>query len=779
MTNYHKRSNLAAAYCSIAALLFLLVNAAPVRAQSTEEVLRPWNCLMSSGAAGSIFKPVPPAGCVVPAVAWSGIAPARAINPPGTPSALTATVTGQTVVLTWARPASGGTAASYIVQAGTASGLANLASADTESALTTLTATDVPNGTYFFRVLARSASGTTSATSNEILVSVGASVRANSFGTAAVCTVPPASTGLTAIQNGNIAVTFVWVAGEGACQAFALPTGYVLEYGFAPGQTAGTLTLPAQPTNVTVSLIGVGSGVYYIRVKGVNASGAAPASNEVTLIVGGGVCNSAPAAPASLSGTVGGGTVVLAWNEVSPAQNTPTGYKVIAGVAPGGNVAQFGVTGTVFRINGVPAGTYYFRADGVNACGTSADSNEIALTVGGPSVPVVVTGVHPFAGSPNDGANFSTLTPSIDGNFIGTTVSGGPLNPKCVANLDGCGTLFKMTPAGAMTILYAFGSGAASSPVYPYSRPYVAADGSIFGTTTGQENGTGAAVIYKRTPDGTMTFLAELGGPSYSALTPGGDGFLYGTTTVNGPGPCSWRSTSCLPTAGLGTIFKISPSGGVVTYLHTFTGPDGSQPYGGLLSTPDGTLIGTTSAGGTANLGTIYRISSAGAFTILHSFTGGADGANPAYSALIRASDGTFWGTTQFGGGAANAGTVYTMTAAGAVTVVHAFTGIILHTGDAPPTTAMDGLQPGAGLLQASDGNLYGAAGGGGSFGGGTTFVVTPAGVYTQLYAFAGSAEGGSPTTTLIVGPDGNLWGTTQYGGTFNRGVVFKMTLPR
>jgi uncharacterized repeat protein (TIGR03803 family) len=91
----------------------------------------------------------------------------------------------------------------------------------------------------------------------------------------------------------------------------------------------------------------------------------------------------------------------------------------------------------------------------------------------------------------------------------------------------------------------------------------------------------------------------------------------------------------------------------------------------------------------------------------------------------------------------------------------------------------MDGLQPGAGLVEASDGNLYGVAGGGGGFAGGTAFVVTKAGVYTQLYAFAGVSEGGSPTATLIVGPDGNLWGTAQYGGTFNRGVVFKMTLPR
>src|SRR5260221_11093177 len=114
-----------------------------------------------------------------------------------------------------------------------------------------------------------------------------------------------------------------------------------------------------------------------------------------------------------------------------------------------------------------------------------------------------------------------------------------------------------------------------------------------------------------------------------------------------------------------GTVFKIT-SGGALTYIHTFTGPDGSKPYGGLRALGDGSLIGTTSTGGAANLGTVYKINPDGSgFRILHSFTGGADGANPAYSAVLQTPDGTFWGTTQFGGGSANAGTVWKMAAAG------------------------------------------------------------------------------------------------------------------
>lgn len=768
------KSLTAVARCIIATLVAL--SAAPAPARAADDVLRPWNCLTSSVAAGSGFGTVvPPPGCMVQGVMWSGSAAARPITVTGTPTGLSATVIGHTVVLTWTRPANGDTPTSYVLQAGSTSGSANLVSADTESALSTLTATDVPAGMYFFRVLAQSGSGL-SAASNEISVIVRSSFSARDISKAAACTTPPASTALTAIQDGNISVTFVWRAGEGDCQAFALPTSYSLDYGFAPGTTAGSLILPAQPTSVTVSLIGVGAGTYYVRVRGVNASGAGAPSNEVTVNVGG-VCRNAPVPPARLSSSVAGGTVVLTWDEVSPSSDTPSGYKVIAGTTPGGNVAQFGVSGgTVFRINGVPAGTYYLRVSGVNSCGASAASNEVVVTVGGPAVPVVVTGVHQFAGAPADGANFSSLMLGRDGNFYGTSVSGGPFSSRCVANLEGCGIVFRMTPAGAFTVLYAFSD---SSAVYPYSRLLQASDGNFWGTTTGQENGNGAAVIYKMTPSGAMTIVSELGGPSYSNLVQGADGFIYGTTADNGPGPCSWRSTSCLPTAGSGTIFKVSTAGGAVTYLHTFTGPDGAKPYAGLLTLGDGSLVGTTGAGGARNLGTVYKISTGGAFTTLHSFTGGAEGANPAYSPLIQISDGSFFGTTQFGGSSVNSGTVFKMTADGTVTVLHAFTGVVVRTGEPLPTTAMDGLQPGAGLVQAPDGNLYGVAGGGGGFAGGTAFVVTRDGVYTQLYAFAGVSEGGSPTATLIVGPDGNLWGTAQYGGTYNRGVIFKMTIPR
>ena len=769
------KSSTFARACLVAATI--LLPSAAVRAQGTDTVLRPWNCLTSSATGGGLFSQTLSPGCVVPAAIWSLPSIAQASNPPTNPGGLSATVTDHTVKLTWSAPATGAPA-TYRVQVGATSGSATFASTATESSLPTLTISDVPTGTYFVRVMAETASGT-SAASNEVAVSVGSGsgIRASGFAKAAACATPPASTAFTAIQNGNISVTFAWRAGEGDCQAFALPTSYILEYGFFPGDAAGTLSVPAQPTTTTVSLIGVGAGTYYVRVRGVNAFGAGAPSNEAIVRVGG-VCSGPSLAPASLTGSVAGSTVVLTWNEVSPAQNTPTSYRVTAGVEPGGSVAQLGSSGNVLRITGVPAGSYYFRAQGINSCGLSAASSEIFLTVGGSAVPTVVTGVHQFAGAPTDGANFSTLVLGRDGNFYGTSASGGAINPRCVANLEGCGVIFRMTPAGALTLLYAFGG---SSPVYPYGRLFQAADGNFWGTTTGQENGAGAASLFRMTPAGAVTFVAELGGPSFAALTQASDGTLFGTTTANGPGPCSWRSTSCLPSAGFGTIFRVNPDGSGLTYIHAFNGADGAKPYAGLMQASDGLMYGTTSAGGAANFGSVYRMNPNGSgFTTLYSFRGGTDGANPAYSTIMRASDGNFYGTTQFGGGSANSGTVFRMTPAGAVAILHAFTGILVRTGEALPTTATDGLQPGASVIESSDGRLYGVTGGGGAYAGGTAFSVAKDGSgYAQLYSFAGTSEGGSPTATLVGGPDGLLWGTAQYGGTFNRGVIFKMTLPR
>jgi uncharacterized repeat protein (TIGR03803 family) len=730
-----------------------------VKAQVSDNVVRPWTCLTNSLAVGPVFPRVlTTARCPVPAsTEWPPLArfarAATAINPPVAPTGLAASVTGQTVVLTWTPPSSGGAPTSYMLQAGSASGLANIANANTGSALPILTATGVPGGTHFFRVLAQNASGT-SASSNEITVRVAADC----------ATTPgaPAALGGTVIGSD---VTLNWQAPAGGCAS----TSYVVQAGSSPGlSNLANFSTGSAATSFAAS--GVPAGLYYVRVLAVNAGGTSGPSNEAPVAVNS--CSGAPGPTTGLTFSVFGATVSLAW---IAASGSPTGYFIQAGSSPGtSNLGVFGTGGGSFIAQGVPSGTYYVRVFARSSCGTGPVSNEVVLTVGGSGGPsgVTVTPLHGFSGSPSDGSNLATIIQGRDGNFYGTTVTGGPFNSRCSTNLDGCGTAFRMTPGGAVTILYAFGSGG-SNPITPTSTLLQAADGNFYGTTA-----EGAASVYRMTPGGSVTFLTELGGPAEGTLIQTTDGNFYGTTRENGPGTCSWRSTQCTPTPGSGTIYRMSPSG-ALTYLHVFNGSDGSKPYAGLVRATDGNFYGTTTEGGAYGFGTIYRMTPGGALTTLHNFAGGADGAHPLFSALLQASDGSFYGTTQFGGGPANGGTIFRITPGGAYTVMHSFTGQYIPDGTPPTGAASDGVQPSAGLVQASDGNLYGVTGGGGALGGGTAFMMSPSGVYTQLFMFAGNAEGSSPTATLIQATDGNLYGTAQYGGTYNKGATFRMTMAR
>ena len=213
--------------------------------------------------------------------------------------------------------------------------------------------------------------------------------------------------------------------------------------------------------------------------------------------------------------------------------------------------------------------------------------------------------------------------------------------------------------------------------------------------------------------------------------------------------------------------------------LHTFAGGnDGIAPSTKMIQARDGNLYGTTAAGGAFNAGVAFRMAPDGSgYTILHTFAGGTDGASP--SALIEGGDGNFYGTSVMGGGATSCGspgcgTVFQMTPAGTVTVLHAFTG------------GVNGGFPSAALLRGTDGNLYGTTRFGGDvnceFYCGTIFKITPDGVFTLLYTFHG-VDGAGPATPLVQGADGNLYGTTgpycpDNGDPFceNGGTAFKLT---
>ena len=243
----------------------------------------------------------------------------------------------------------------------------------------------------------------------------------------------------------------------------------------------------------------------------------------------------------------------------------------------------------------------------------------------------------------------------------------------------------------------------------------------------------------------------------YSALVQGSDGKFFGTTDVaSGVG---------------GTIFSMTPAG-VLSTVYTFSGADGSNPRTRLVLATDGNFYGTTAAGGAANLGIVFRVTSGGALTIVHAFAGGTtDGAVP--TSLMQATDGNFYGTTT-SGGAGSSGTVFRMASDGTVTILKSFVGGTAD-GSAPTT-----------LLQASDGNFYGMTSGGGTSGNGTIFRMTPAGNVTFLYgSFQGVIQNGSrfsgslPGGDLIQATDGNLYGTIadRTSPFVQAGQVFKITL--
>jgi uncharacterized repeat protein (TIGR03803 family) len=239
-------------------------------------------------------------------------------------------------------------------------------------------------------------------------------------------------------------------------------------------------------------------------------------------------------------------------------------------------------------------------------------------------------------------------------------------------------------------------------------------------------------------------------------------GNLYGTTLAGG-------------VSGAGTVFMITPTGREVV-LYEFTGgADGSEPYGGLVRDQAGNLYGTTFYGGTGKLcetlgcGTVFKLDTTQTETVLYSFTGGTDGAEPAAGLLLDASDNVY-GTTEFGG-AHDAGTVFEVSSSGKERVLYSFSG------------GVDGGYPQAVLVRDASGNLYGTTyiGGGTSCsmtlgsGCGTVFRVSGLGKETVLYSFAGGVDGKWPAAGVIRDAVGNLYGTTTSGGADGYGTVFKL----
>lgn len=359
-----------------------------------------------------------------------------------------------------------------------------------------------------------------------------------------------------------------------------------------------------------------------------------------------------------------------------------------------------------------------------------------------------------FNGS--NGANplFVVLVQGTDGNLYGTTQGNGFTQQKNssmqTAGTTSSGTVFKITPTGALNTLYSF---CAKSKCADGSAPYgglmLGTDGNFYGTTF-SGGAFGAGTVYKLTPTGTLTTLHSFnyrdGANPYDALVQGTDGNYYGTTEAGGA-------------HGLGIVFKITPQG-TLTVLHSFNSSDGSEPEAGLIQGSDGNFYGTTYNGGSSgSYGTVFKISPTGVLTTLHLFD--ENEGRAIVSGLVQGSDGKFYGTASLGG-TLGYGTFFTITVTGTLTVLHDFDG-------------SDGSAPNL-LLLGTDGNFYGTTISSGANGDGTVFKATPQGTVTVLHSF-NQTDGALPFAGPAEATNGNLYGVTQLGGSTNEGTVFRLVV--
>jgi uncharacterized repeat protein (TIGR03803 family) len=289
--------------------------------------------------------------------------------------------------------------------------------------------------------------------------------------------------------------------------------------------------------------------------------------------------------------------------------------------------------------------------------------------------------------------------------------------------------------------------------------------GNLYGTTASGGSAS-SGVVFKINPQGRITVLHTFnvsdGAFPRSDLTLNNK-TLYGTTLSGGA-------------SDAGTVFKIATSGGGFKTLYSFTGGnDGSNPGSGVIRDAQGNLYGTTEDGGEFLSGTLYRLGQGGKLTVLHSFTGGSDGAMPMAEPILDG-QGNLYGTTEFGGDAngncvglqAGCGVVYKVGPKHKLTVLHSFTNL-----------NNDGAYPLGALLLDASGNLYGTtSGGGGPNNFGIVFKIGSKGKFARLHSFdRGIPDGEGPQGALVRDSAGHLYGTTTYGGnSSNSGTVFEIT---
>jgi uncharacterized repeat protein (TIGR03803 family) len=511
---------------------------------------------------------------------------------------------------------------------------------------------------------------------------------------------------------------------------------------------------------------------------------------------------------------------VASWGDDSYGQTNvpamPSGYGDYIAIAGGGYHAlgllnggapfiatepvdqtHFSGVTTVFAADAVGASplTYQWRFNGVNIAGATRAA--LSLT----NVQYANIGTYSVLVS-------NTLGSVTSSNATLTVVHAGPIissEPTNLVLVPGETAAFSVTAAGSLPLSYQWRFGTAtltgatsSALVLPdvtesQGGSYEVVITNLYGEVTSSVATLTVAPIAPNVVFSNVHTFGSIqddygdlldGTFPYAALMLNTNGYLYGTTFSGGSN-------------GYGTVFKMTTSG-VLSSLYSFGAItdtngdelDGANPYAALSLGPDSNLYGTTYSGGanTDQLGTVFRMTDGGALTSLYSFgsiedTNGfaLDGAEPRASLVL--ANGEMFGTTS-SGGSNDYGTVFKITTQGALTTVHAFGSIQITI-----SAALDGIAPYAALVLGQDGNLYGTAYGGGSNGYGTVFKMTTSGVLSSLYSFGAitdtngdELDGANPKGPLVAASDGSLYGTTYQGGSNANqsgdgfGTVFRIT---
>jgi uncharacterized repeat protein (TIGR03803 family) len=372
---------------------------------------------------------------------------------------------------------------------------------------------------------------------------------------------------------------------------------------------------------------------------------------------------------------------------------------------------------------------------------------------------VVFTNLFSFTGT-NDGANpYAGLVLGSDGSLYGTTSSGGANN---------LGTVFKLGTNGALTRLYSFDG---TNGAAPNAALVPGADGSFYGTTyAGGASNLGT--IFQITTNGALTTLfsftgtnnPNVGANPAAALVQASDGSYFGTAEYGGLTNASYDG-QYFSRQGYGTIVQLGTNG-TVTVPAVFGNTNGAYPSGGLVRGQDGSFYGTTAWGGRGvtpifpGYGTVFKMTPHGTLTNIYTFTGFSDGGF-IYAGLVQGRDGYLYGAA-FSGGSAF-GTLFKVSTNGSFLPLHTF-------------SYLDSGSPYGGLTEGSDGNFYGTTYGY-YVGFGSVFSVTPAGTFTNLVLFD-NTNGLHPVGVLVQGADGNFYGTTSEGGANGLGTVFQLSVP-